>query len=278
MARVVGYICSDDRLTGSVVDTLGEEFGGPRTEPDAETARGFGWVQEGRSLLRKQPPQGRIHGTLGALMSDIRARELVGFEREYDRGVVDTLDLQPFCYRTWAYTQSEQVQALEEQRGAARETIPDHIRRNIKGDTTEELCFHLFLNRLGRAGGFGLSMSNPSRCAEALARAIHDVESFSEGAQPPGEVVTVSERLLMGATTSGPLWMRRFEGIEEQKEEPLFAGHRPQVEKHPRFKAVLVTNDVHDPSEQWEQLPERSIFWVGGDWELHTEPLESFLD
>jgi len=277
MTRIVGYSCSDDTLTQSLIEELDGEF--VRAENgDDDVGRGFGWLKDGRSLLRKQPPQGRGTVNLGDMMADIPSRQMVGFERACDRGGVDTLDLQPYSFRTWVYVQSASVGEFEERRDEVLADIPDYIRRNIDGDTSEELCFHLFLTALQDRGGFGLSESDPRACAGALADTARNVESYSEGVDRPGAMVAVSERLLVGLSTDGPLWVRQFEGIDEQHEEPLFAGHRPQTESHPHFRAVLLSNEARNESDGWTKIPEREVVWIGGDWEIHSESMEELSE
>jgi len=281
MSRLLGYMCSDDTLTYSVMEEVAGDLRTP--EDQAPLGHGFGWLQDGRSLLRKQPPQGATGVELRNVMSDIPAREIVGYECTPDSDAVDTLDLQPFCFRTWVYAQDGDLDVLDggEQGEAMLRELPDHIRRNIQGESLEEICFHIFLAALQDQGGFGLSQSSPRRCASAMVQTVDEIEGRLDGDKNSDQVfdtdiVAVSERLLMAVSGDDGVYYREFEGIEEQKEEPLFAGHRPQVEKHPHFKAVLVTNGLTDGADQWEELPPRSVMWVDSDWEVNIESLDEF--
>lgn len=283
MSRLLGYMCSDDTLTYAVMDEVADDLNGLTT--GEHIARGFGWLKEGRSLLRKQPPQGSTGVDFTNLVSDIPAREIVGYECEPERPSVDTLDLQPFCFRTWVYAQDGELSSLagHEQQDAMLEELPDHIRRNIDGESLEEICFHVFLAALQDRGGFGLSASNPTECVSALVDTVEEIESRLDGDKSSDDIfdtdmVTVSERLLIAVAGDESVYYRKFEGIEEEQEEPLFAGHHPQVEEHPHFRAVLVTNELDDGADGWEELPPRHVMWVGSDWDINIEPLESFGD
>lgn len=282
MSRIIGYICSDDSLTHVVMDALADEveaFG------ETETAgRGFGWVQEGRSLLRKQPRERGRSVTLSSLLSDIPSRAIIGHERESSENTVDTLDLQPFSYRTWVYAQAGGVEALEEVTDELDGDIPDHIRRNIKGDTVEELCFHRFLTVLSDRGDLELTKKNAQRGAEALARSVRAIESrledvASSDGRLGADIVTVTDRLLLAARTQGPMYYRVWRGIEEPVDEPLFAGHRPQPEEHPHFKAVMVTNQMNgSPGEEWELIDPQHVLWVDDDWNVQVDHIDALLD
>lgn len=277
MSRLLGYICSDDTLTHTVLGEVADEL--RMGNGNEKIGRGFGWVREGRTLLRKQPPQGATGGELGSYVSDIPAREIVGYECDPDSEAVDTLDLQPFSYRTWVYAQDGDLASLEAEREEILEEIPDHIRRNIDGDSIEELCFHVFLDELHDRGGFGMSQSDPEKCASALVDAVGRIESRLDGNKSTDgifdtDIVAISERLLLTVAGSEDLYYRKFEGIEEEVDEGLFADHRSQTEEHPRFRAVLVTNGVQQNSGAWEQIPHRHLAWIDTDWEVRTIPLD----
>ena len=279
MSRLLGYMCSDDTLTYAVMEEVADDLN--NINGDERVGHGFGWVQEGRSLLRKQPPQGASGVALGNLISDIPAREIVGYECDPDAKAIDTLDLQPFCFRTWVYAQDGDLGGLEEHRDAVLDRLPDHIMRNIDGDSIEELCFHVFLAKLQARGGFGLSQSQPRACAAALADTVREIESNLDGDRSSDQIfdtdmVAISERLLLAVSGRDDIFYRQFHGIEEKQEEPLFAGHRPQVEKHPHFKAILVANGLNDGEDEWEKLPPRSIMWVDSNWNVEVESLEEF--
>jgi glutamine amidotransferase len=275
MARVVGYICSDDTLTHAVLEEVADELKVTNASEDVEVGRGVGWVQEGRSLLRKRPPQSRGSQSFAHLMTDIPSREFVAYEDRFEQGRVEPPDLQPFGFRTWVYAQTQAQPSLLEDEARCVDAIPDHIRRNIGGDTSQEIACHVFLAALSDAGGFGLSESSPKRCARALADSIYRTEAVSEGAERPGSVVTISERILIGARTEEPLWIRTFHGIETTDDDPLFAGHRPSQDSYPQFRAAIIASADEPPSEEWEPIPERSILWVDSSWERHVEPIEA---
>ena len=37
-----------------------------------------------------------------------------------------------------------------------------------------------------------------------------------------------------------------------------------------------MTNDLEEPTDQWTELPARSIMWVDSKWEVHVEPFDGF--
>jgi glutamine amidotransferase len=222
--------------------------------------------------------------TLSSLLSDIPSQAIIGHERDSSEQAVDTLDLQPFSYRTWVYAQAGGVDALDAVTDELKNDIPDHIRRNIEGETVEELCFHRFLTVLSDRGDLELTKKDASRGAEALARSVRAIESRLEDVAASdgclgADVVTVSDRLLLAARTQGPMYYRVWRGIEEPVEEPLFAGHRPKPDQHPHFKAVIVTNEMNgNPGDAWHLLERQQVLWVDDDWNVQVADIDELLN
>lgn len=273
MSRLIGYICNDDSLTPRVVEEIDPPFGDDERAGRSALARGFGWVRDGQALLRKRPPQGREHNRMDAIFADIQARQIVGYECAPERSTVETQDLQPFCFRDWIYAQSGDADALSAHREDIVSGLPDHIRRNLDGNSASELAFHLFVAALQRHEGLDLARREHHDCAVALAEAGRRMREFSSGAgeveRPPEvDAVAISEQLLVAWAGRGDLYYREFEGFDVSDEDPLFAGHDPESEGHPHFRAVLVATAESAPSPAWTAVDRRTTLWVDDDWEI----------
>ena len=280
MFGLIGYVCSDDSLTPAAMHKVRGELGGEERNGDF-AALGFGWVQENRSLLRKHPNQENNGIDVLGLLSDIPARAIVGYVQE-DDGFTDTLDLQPFRFRNWVYAQDDSLTSFEESREELTGDIPDHIRRNIQGNNRAEVAFHRFLYAMHTRDQLGQQRPDGREAAMSLARAASEFESID----PPSDrerpvemqAVTATQRLLLALNIERGMYYRVFEGIEEPTDDPLFAGHRPKPETHPHFKAVFLATGELEPSEEWNELGEREIFWVDQDWKVHTEGLDALIE
>lgn len=276
MSQLIGYICSDDSLTPSVVHAVRGEI----ESLDDYEALGFGWVQENRSLLRKHPSQGSNGVSALSLLSDLPARAIVGYTESEQPDSSDTLDLQPFRYRNWVDAHEDNAESFGGYRDEILEEIPDHIRRNIQGNNRAEVAFHRFLASVNEHGQLDRQRVEGTKVARAMAQTAEELEARAlEHGLDEFEMrsVSVSTRFLVAVRIGEPLYIRTFDGIQEPGEEPLFAGHRPRPVEHPHFNGVLVVSGRQPNGEDWVEVPDRHVMWVGGDWDVQVESLERLL-
>ncbi len=275
MSQVFGYICSDDRLTAAVMQQAGESLGAvPR---EARVGLGIGYLQDGRSLLRKRPKGRAASVNLPSLISDIPSQSMVGHIRHERMGRVGNKELQPYRFRDWVYAQCGLGEGAEKFQEPLVEGLPDHVERNVGGTATAEAVFHEFYRRVESELGTTAKAKRPRLYARALAETIAELEKLSREQRDRGlenfQAVAVTDRCMVAANIGGGMSYRVFEGIEVAEEEPLFAGHKPQVTYHDRFRAVMIANAISDP--EWESLEDRELMWVDRKWGIHREGLAS---
>ena len=279
MSRLLGYMCSDDSLTPYAMAEVRQQAW--MDEANSPATLGFGWVQESRTLLRKHPTQASEPIDVLGLLADIPARAIVGHMSEEVDGAVDTLDLQPFRFRKWVFSQSGHVPFFDEFRDDLVANIPDHIRRNIQGKTDAEVVFHRFYHWMKKKGALSTPRPKGRLVAEAFAATLDELERLSHEAGHEGplsvDLIAASERLVVAARTGAPIHYRMFDGIEHPAEEPLFAGHRPKQVEHPHFKGVFLASSLTANVEGWHELADQSVMWVDGSWEANTVKMEEVL-
>ncbi len=273
MSQVFGYICSDDSLTGVVMGQEGEPL--RAIGPDERVGLGVGYLQDGRSLLRKHPKRKAASVDIPSLLGDIPSRSLVGHVRHSEQGSAGTKQLQPFRFRNWVYAQSGGSQGLEDTYDSLRASVPDHVRRNIKGTTMAELIFHIFVTNVGPDLTKTPRSERPELFARKLAQTMVQLQQSNSDNGDNGlgsvQAVAVTDRCIVATRIGGSLHYRLVEGIEEPEEEPLFAGHKPKTIVHDRFRALLVANQIDD--DRWEEIPDHSVMWVDRDWEIHVDEI-----
>jgi hypothetical protein len=128
------------------------------------------------------------------------------------------------------------------------EHVPDFLRRNIKGKTSAELIFHLFLSFLHDAG----HLDDPNLSTTESRRALRDslamvytlLTKAGAGAAGLGNMITSNGRSLLGVRLDAPLYLRRLKVHEPKKPET--------------FRGVLVLS-AGDPGEGFESVPPRSV-------------------
>lgn len=275
MTQVFGYICSDDSLTSEVMNQIGEAL--RAIDPDDRVGLGIGWLQEGRSLLRKHPKRKAASVDIPSLLADVPSRSMVGHVRHKNLGRVGTKQLQPFRFRDWVYAQRGASEGFEAVYDDLRTSVPDHVGRNIEGTTMAELVFHVFYTKVESELSKTPKAQWRQMYAQKLAETVAQLEEISRDNGNDGigplQAVAVTPRAIVVSRIGEPIHYRLVEGIEEPKEEPLFAGHKPKKVKHDRFRALLVANQVDD--EDWTEIPDRHVMWVDKQWGIHFEPIKT---
>lgn len=276
MSRLLGYMCSDDTLTPYAMREVQQEAW-PTDEEQVETL-GFGWLQESRTLLRKHPSRGDDPVNVLGLLCDIPARTLVGHLAREVEATRDTLDLQPFRFRKWLFTQCGSVPGLAEFQEDIVADMPDHIRRNIQGQNDAEVVFHRLYQRMSEREAFDGGRADGPKVVDALADTLEefDERSYEAGSEEPLRLnlMAATERFLVAARLDTPVHYKVFDGIDQPGEEPLFAGHRPRRIEHPHFDGAFVASGLKPENDQWRELGQGEILWIDDSWQAHTRSLE----
>lgn len=268
MFRLLGYLCNDATLNAAFF-----KHGLEHLEIDAvdvSSGLGLGWVQDGRSLLRTMPRPSRSSATLEAMLGDIPARSLIAHSRDTSDEPAATLDLQPFRYRRWVYAHAGELPASKELRSELLGNVPEFIAGNVKGDSGEEIMFHLFVAKLHEESQLD-GHTHGERCAAAMAHAVVDAQQVALASYAG---IAVSERLMVFASAGVPVWYREVRGLSEAREKPLFAGHRPKPIDHASFKALMVVQADDSPGESWERAPDGQVGWMERDWKLRFRDIQ----
>ncbi len=260
MTRLIAYICNNDSLNSVAVEALAPSLD---VWPDEKPPGfGFGWIQDGRSLLRTTPKPSDGMPSLTGMLGDIRTRSFVAHVLEPGQQPAPALDLQPFRFRKWVCAHTGEVPEVDDARRELLETIPSFIRTNVKGDSGSEILCHMFLSELHGRSVLEDGRRDPRAAAEALHATMTRLQS--EAAIAEFALVAVTERGLLAGAFGSDLFYREQRGLEE-KEAPLFAGHSPRPIQHPSFKSVTVTNAPNPDAEGWTKIPDGKVLFVR-DW------------
>ena len=68
MAKLIGFLCNDDSLTATAFGAMRAEMAFPQAT--VSPGFGFGWIQDGRTLLRTHPKPAAGSPDLVSLASD----------------------------------------------------------------------------------------------------------------------------------------------------------------------------------------------------------------
>jgi len=226
---------------------------------------GLGYVQGGEVLLVRTPRPSSTPVDLYEAMARIQSDCVIGHAVS-DRRFAGTDNTPPFRFRRWMFAQTGQAR-VDEVWPALIESVPDYLRRNVKGKTSAELCFHVTLAMLHDAGGVDDPNLPLATMRASLASAVKLVASHLRKAgveEPLGNVVMSNSRALVAARLGVPLYLRRLHVPGERRErDETFRG------------VLLLAADGPHPGEGFEEVPEGSAVMVSRDLRVDMAPLES---
>lgn len=121
--------------------------------PVAETAGwGIGFYQADDVLHKKRPTPLREAFQWADVVQDVNSHCLIAQARDATLDNSRAENTHPFRMRQWLFAHSGTIDRFSSIRAQLVESLPDFIRRNIRGETDSEHIFHLFLSFLHDAG------------------------------------------------------------------------------------------------------------------------------
>jgi glutamine amidotransferase len=239
---------------------------------------GLGFVQGGDVLLQKRPRADTAEVDLYGLAKDLRADALVGRVGLGHDGNASADDADPFRFRSWLYGSVGRVSSVgfERIRDKLLESVPDFLRRNIRGRSPSEHIFHLFLSFLHDAGILEAPSPAPASVQRALRHSVDFLDRLlTEGGaaasgDPPMQLALVATngRCLVATACSYPMQYLNVEGISDcpvchGRADPHRDGRRIP---HESLRAVVVEANASTQGRGgWIQMPDRSALIIGAD-------------
>jgi glutamine amidotransferase len=240
---------------------------------------GIGFVQAGDVLLQKRPRADTKEVDLYGLAKDLRADALVGCVGLSRDGNVAAEDSDPFRFRSWLFGSVGRVNgpAFASVRERLLESVPDFLRRNIRGKSPSEHIFHLFLSFLHDAGILDSSSPTPAAVQRALRHSLAFLDRLLSGGSdghPTSDdatslaLVATNGRCLVATSSTFPMQYLEVEGISDC---PVCHG-RPDADRdgrrhpHDALRAVIIeANPATAGRAGWKPIPDRSALIVGAD-------------
>ena len=265
MARLFGFIGNRSDLGSRVLDVDAQTLA--TQARDDRLGWGVGFYQAGEVLLRRRPMDDRKVIELSSLTRNVRTDALIGNVRSIANGEPRTENTQPFRYRNWLFAHHGTVNQFERLRGRLAESIPDFLRRNVRGETDSELVFYLYLSFLHDAGKLR-GQTTATVVTEALrgTRALLDRLSREEGAEDAGSMglLVSNGEMIAGITRGAGMAYRPIRG--ENDIEALFPEdglRRRRLPDMARVRFTIIASGVTEPGPGWTKMPERSTVVLG---------------
>jgi predicted glutamine amidotransferase len=171
--------------------------------PVAADGWGAGFYQSGEALHRKLPQPIEGHITWGAVLDGLRSHVTVAHVREATIGDRRADNTQPFRMRQWLFAHVGEIAGYDATRARMLESLPDFLRRNIRGQTDSELFFHLTLSFLHDSGQLDAVDVPDAAVVSGLRSAVALTDRYSR------EVGATPGSLTMALTNGRQLYLMR---------------------------------------------------------------------
>ncbi len=193
MARLFGYVGNRADLGARVLELESKPL--KVFAKGTTLGWGIGFYQAGEVLLRRRPIDERQEIDVANLAKDLRADVLIGHVRAATVGNLRTENTHPFRYRQWLFAHTGTINGYPRLRERLSESLPEFLRRNVRGDTDSELLFHLFLSFLHDAGDLGDAPVDPGATRKAMRSTLALSERLraEEGAAAQGMNLLVTD-------------------------------------------------------------------------------------
>jgi predicted glutamine amidotransferase len=233
---------------------------------------GLGYVQGGDVLLVRTPKTSATPIDLTAPLAEIRSDCAIAIAvRDGAHPVPGGTDnTPPFRFRRWLFAQTPGAHghALDLITPRLLEHVPEYLRRNIRGRTSGELVFHVFLAMLHDEGNIDDPNLAPAAQRRALAATIKlvtsELDTAAKATDTPidtalalGNVALTNGRSMLLAHVSEPLRVRRLTVDNDRGEvDPSFRG------------LLLVSGGDGDAKDGFEDVPPQRAVLISRDLTL----------
>ncbi|GAB4201542.1 MAG: class II glutamine amidotransferase [Sandaracinaceae bacterium] len=263
MARLVAYVAN---RTDRLLDALRDERGAIGDRPSATAdAWGIGFFQGGEVLHKKRPHRGGDLVSWEDIAGNVKSDCAVIHLRHATVGDYRAENTHPFRMRQWLFAHHGTVHGFDAIREQLASTLPDFLRRNVRGTTDSELVFHTFLSFLHDRG----VLDAPDVDARVLLGALRSTVALvdrlvSEVGAPEADLdlVVSNGRITAIVSRGAPVAF-----VERD------VSSDPRGPSGPGFRYVLaMANDGAPPD--YRPVPRGSVLLVERDLSTRILPLE----
>jgi len=243
-------------------------------------AAGVGSYSQEEVLLQRYPGAGVQPSSLFSSWDKLESEALLYHATMLPLGVSLEENTQPFRYHRWLFCHNGQIGGFASIRTRLIEMLPDHLQRQLSGDTESEVAFALFLKFLRDTGRTDDVVLEPALAAQLLAKTVRSLEQLSVEAGAPRvaslNFIATNGRMLIAARHGpNPLHYLLLEGsarCERCGIEISSPDARPLVRAHRRRRSIAIASHLLD-STGWMQIPDGATIAVGRDLSIQRLPI-----
>jgi predicted glutamine amidotransferase len=149
MGHIIACMINRADLLEEAVRAEQDALGTPLLQHDGW---GVGFYQADEVLHKKHPQPDNAQLEWSSIVRGIRSHVAIAHVRDASVGARRADNNHPFRMRQWLFAHAGMVEGFSAIQPHLLESMPDFLRRNIRGDTDSEHVFHVFLSFLHDAG------------------------------------------------------------------------------------------------------------------------------
>jgi predicted glutamine amidotransferase len=270
MARLIGYMANRaDRLRDAFHQERAAITGLP---VDQRGAWGIGFYQGDEVLHKKQPAADGEPISWDVIADKIQTDCAIAHLRQATVGGFSVDNTHPFRLRQWLFAHVGTVHAFEDIKEPLLASLPDFLRRNIRGSSDSELFFHLILAGLHTRNQLDAAEPSQTTVLDSIAGAVKQIDEL--GAGPQGAASTLNMILSNGramfALRRGPSFgYTEHVGLQD----PVEPGEERPRPGSPVLRYTMFVSGGHDVPKGYEALADAAVATLNRDLQLSTHAL-----
>ena len=270
MSRLIGYVANRaDRMR----DALYQEREVLRNEnaPREASGWGIGFYAGDEVLHKKRPTRPGELVDWQSIAGDVRSDCAVLHLRQPTVGDFRAENAHPFRMRSWLFAHQGTISGFDSMRENLAETIPDFLRRNIRGQTDSEYLFHTVLSLLHDAGQLDNPDIHRGQALTAISAAVTLVERLAAevgGTAPSLSFILTNGRSMYALRSGETMAYVERQGLHDPPEDYK----APPTGSTPLRYAMIVSG-VDDPPAEYRALPEKSVAVIDRRLDVFVEQL-----
>lgn len=271
MGRLIGYMANRaDRMRDAIYQE--RNILTRVSVPPGASGWGIGFYHGDEVLHKKRPVQeGELldwEQIAGGVRSDCAILHL----RQPTVGDFRPENAHPFRMRSWTFAHRGTIDRFDAMRDRFAETIPDFLRRNIRGQTDSEFLFHAILSFLHDAGHLDNPEVSHKQLLPAVSAAVTLVDRFCAevGAKEESQLgfLLTNGRSMVAFRDGAPMAYVERQGLHDPPED-----YRPPPAGSTQLRYVLVVSDVVDHPPGYVDVPERGLAVVDRNLDVTVHSL-----
>ena len=235
---------------------------------DQRGAWGIGFYQGDEVLHKKQPAPDGEPIDWAVIAAKIQTDCAVAHLRQATVGGFSVDNTHPFRLRQWLFAHVGTISAFDEIKEALLVSLPDFLRRNIRGTSDSELFFHLVLAGLHNRNQLDAAEPSQTTVIESIGEAVKQIDDLAKNA---GSRSTLNMILCNGRTMyalrRGPSFGYTENLGLQNPAEPAEERPRPGS---PALQYTMLVSGGHDVPAGYKALDDSTVAALTRDLRIAT--------